>query len=222
MASDCFEVSFQAGARIVCGQLFPAAGARRGATVVYIAGPGRSWASSSAIASALVTDGFDVLAFDRHPRAPSRGDLPAYLFDTCTTLVRALDTFGIDRAVLLGASIGAAAALLAAPHDARIQAVIAVTPFAPVGDEPGLESASAELLAAAQEIRVPVLLVDRAERGAPLASSLEPVFEALGGPRELRSMAGVADSGVFRKAWPEIEDWILRLRFARPAEARHP
>src|SRR5204862_4012292 len=74
--------------------------------------------------------GFDVIAYDSRGHGRSEGDRCTYGFFEKQDLRLVLDQAGVDRAILIGHSLGAAVALQEAAIDRRVQAVVAASTFA--------------------------------------------------------------------------------------------
>ncbi len=71
-------------------------------------------------------EGFDVVADDSRAHGESAGDACTYGYHEKKDLSRVLHPLGIERAILVGGSLGAAVALQAGPGDPRIAAVVSV------------------------------------------------------------------------------------------------
>jgi len=214
------------------GWLFPAAGASRGVTVVYLHGSGDNRASGVWIAEQLVRRGFDVLAYDSRAHGNSGGDACTYGYYERHDLHRALDALGIRRAILLGVSLGGAVALQETPDDSRVAGVVAVAsfsdlesiardraPFIASGGQVRQAFALAEQEAhfrvadvspvkAAGRIQVPVLLVHGGEDHETRPVHSERVYAALAGPRRLLLVKGAGHNDALGRVWPDVEAWI--------------
>jgi uncharacterized protein len=227
------DVSFEDGGVMLRGWLFPAAAPRRRAAVVYLHGIADNRASGVWIAERLVPLGYDVLAYDGRAHGQSGGAACTYGVLEKRDLTRALDALGIGRAILVGASLGAATALEAAADDPRVLGVVAAAPFSDLAAiardrapwfatdaqireafalaerEAGFRIADASPVAAAPRVRVPVLLVhgesDRETR--PVHS--RRVLDALAGPKRLVLVPGAGHDDA--RVWPEVEAWILGI-----------
>jgi pimeloyl-ACP methyl ester carboxylesterase len=226
------DVTFEGDGVVLRGWLFPAAAPSHGITVVYLHGAGDNRASGVWIAERLVRQGFDVLAYDARAHGDSGGDACTYGYHERVDLRRALDSLGIERAILLGFSLGGAVALQAAAEDPRVVGVVAVATFSDLDSiarshapffategelreafalaehEASFRVADVSPVDAASRIRAPVLLVhgtaDRETR--PVHS--ERVFAALAGPRRLLRVEGAGHHDVLARSWPEVEAWI--------------
>lgn len=229
------DVSFEGDGVVLRGWLFPASAPKRGVTVVALHGIADNRESTVWIAERLAPKGFDVLAYDSRANGESRGDACTYGFYEKKDLARALDQLGIQRAILVGSSLGAAVALQAAAMDSRVIAVVAADTFSDlatiVRERAPFFASKAQIekalvlaerdghfriadvspVEAARRIRVPVLLLHGSrDRETPAAHS-ERVFAALAGPRDLRLVAAAAHGEALGKAWSEVEAWITKL-----------
>jgi pimeloyl-ACP methyl ester carboxylesterase len=208
------DVEFQSDRVTLRGWLFPASGRRRGITVVYLHGSGDNRTSGLWVAEQLVRGGFDVLAYDSRAHGASDGDRCTYGFYEKRDLARALDTLGIERAILVGVSLGGAVALQAAAEEPRVIGVVAVATFsdlesiardrapffasdAQIRKALALAEKEAHFLVAdvsparaARAIRVPVLLVHGANDRETAPVHSERVHAALNGRKELRVVEG--------------------------------
>ena len=226
------DVTFEGDGVVLRGWLFPATSTSRGITVVYLHGAGDNRASGVWIAERLVRRGFDVLAYDARAHGESGGDACTYGFHERVDLRRALDSLGVERAILLGFSLGGAVALQAAAADPRVVGVVAVATFSDLASiarerapffatdreireafalaerEGDFRVADVSPVAAARRIGAPVLLVhgtaDRETR--PVHS--ERVFAALAGPRHFLRVEGAGHHDALARSWPEVEAWI--------------
>jgi pimeloyl-ACP methyl ester carboxylesterase len=226
------DVAFRSEGLTLRGWVFPATGARRGVTVVYLHGSGDNRSSGVWIAEQLVADGFDVLAYDSRAHGASEGAACTYGFYEKRDLGRALDMLGIDRAILLGVSLGGAVALQAASHEARVLGVVAVAPFSDLESiarqrapffasnhqiaealalaekEAHFRIADVSPLESARAIRVPVLLVHGANDMETRPAHSELLYAALGGPKRRVLVDGAAHEDALGKAWSDVRSWI--------------
>jgi pimeloyl-ACP methyl ester carboxylesterase len=184
--------------------------------------------------------------FEGRAHGESTGDACTYGFWEKRDVARVLDRLGIERAVLVGVSLGAAVALQAAAEDPRVVAVVAADAFADlesivrerapwfasegqirealrIAQRDGrFELAAVSPVLAARRIRAPVLLVHGAadEETRPVHS--ERVLAALAGPKRLRLVEGAAHGASLRRAWPEVEAWIAEAASGEAAAAARP
>jgi alpha-beta hydrolase superfamily lysophospholipase len=113
------DVAFENDGVILRGWRFPAMTPNRGVTVVALHGIADNRESAVWIAEQLVPKGFDVLTYDSRANGESGGDACTYGFYEKRDLSRALDQLAIQRAILVGNSLGAAVALQAAVEDSH-------------------------------------------------------------------------------------------------------
>lgn len=229
------DVSFESDGVVLRGWLFTALPPRRSVTVVALHGIADNRESTIWIAERLVPKGFDVLAYDSRGNGESGGDACTYGFYEKKDLARALDQLGIQRAVLVGNSLGAAVALQAAAMDSRVIAVVAADTFSDletiVRERAPFFASKAQVekalvlaerdghfriadvspVDAARRIRVPVLLLHGAEDRETSAAHSEQVFAALAGLRELRLVSGAGHGEALGKVWSDVEVWITKL-----------
>lgn len=226
------EVTFKGHGVLLRGWRFPAAGARRG-SLIYLHGVADNRGSVAGIAARYVPRGFDVVAYDSRAHGRSEGDACTYGFYEKQDLSRVLDVMPAGPVAVLGVSLGAAVALQAAAEDNRIDAVVAIAPFADlrtvveerapffvtdgaVGRALALAEQQAHFrvedvspLAAARRISVPVLVVhgDNDQHTSPDHS--RRIHAALRGPRRLILVPdGTHDGGIGSDAWNAIDCWI--------------
>jgi hypothetical protein len=228
------DVAFVRDGLTIRGWLFHAKAPPRGITVVYLHGIGDNRESGTWIAERLVERGFDVLTYDSRGQGASDGSACTYGFHEKGDLRRALDEVGAKRAVVVGASLGAAVALQAAPQDSRIIAVVAVATFADLASvarerapllasgaqieeafaiaerEGRFRVAGVSPVLAARWITVPVLLVHGAQDHETGVHHSRQVLDALAGPKELLLVEGAGHGDALGLAWHQIEEWIAR------------
>jgi pimeloyl-ACP methyl ester carboxylesterase len=226
------DVVVKSGDVTLRGWLYPASGASLGITVVYLHGSADNRDSGNWIAERLVPKGYDVLAYDGRAHGESTGDACTYGVLEKQDLRRVLDQLGIRRALLIGASLGAAVALQAAPDDPRVIGVVAASTFSDLetiardrapatmregqirdafelaGKQAGFRVADASPLRAASRIAVPVLLVHGAEDRETSPEHSRRVYAVLPGPKTLRIVEGAGHNGPLLAVWPEVERWI--------------
>jgi pimeloyl-ACP methyl ester carboxylesterase len=226
------DVVFQSEGVTLRGWLFTVSGRRRGITVVYLHGSGDNRTSGTWVAEQLVRDGFDVLAYDSRAHGASDGDSCTYGFYEKRDLARALDTLGIERAILVGVSLGGAVALQAAAEEPRVIGVVAVATFSDLEsiarDRAPFFASDAQIrkalalaekdahfrvadvspARAARAIRVPVLLVHGANDRETAPVHSERVLAALNGRKELRVVEGAGHNDALGSAWGDVRSWI--------------
>jgi uncharacterized protein len=235
-ALDHREVAFQGegGTRLV-GWQFPRKGRKRRGALVFLHGHSDNRHLAVRAAECFSALGYDVLAYDQRAHGRSEGDHCTYGFLEKRDLVRALDAFGIERAVVLGTSLGAAVALQAAPFEKRIEAIVAHAPFvdlrAAIDDrsrifsrrliEAGIAAAEQEAgfradevspLIAARSVKAPVLLVHGSRDPWTPPWHSQRILEALAGPKELLLVQGATHSNVMRRpeVWTQMAQWVQR------------
>lgn|SRR5574341_1619719 len=226
------DVTIESGDVTLKGWLFPARGAPRGITVVYLHGSADNRDSGNWIAERLVPKGFDVLAYDGRAHGDSTGGACTYGVLEKQDLRRALHQLGVRRAILIGGSLGAAVALQAAPDDPRIIAVVAASTFSDletiardrtpitmrdsqirdafslVEAQAGFRVADASPLRAAGRIKVPVLIIHGADDVETSPEHSKRVYAALAGPKTLRIVEKAGHDGPLSMVWGEVEKWI--------------
>jgi alpha-beta hydrolase superfamily lysophospholipase len=208
-------------------------GAGKRGTVVFLHGVAANRESGVGIADHFLASGFDVLIYDSRAHGESDGQVCTYGFYEKQDLRRVLDRVTATPIVVMGTSMGAAIALQAAAQDARIAAVVAVSPFsdlrtvaierAPFFASKGNIAEAFKLAEAegafhvddvsptiaAAHVSVPTLLIhgDRDDETPP--SHSQRIFATLHEPKRLILVpnAGhghVVDAGV----WREIDGWL--------------
>lgn len=226
------DVVVASGGVTLRGWLFPASGTSRGITVVYLHGSGDNRDSGNWIAERLVPEGYDVLAYDGRAHGESTGDACTYGALEKKDLGRVLEQLGIRRAVLVGASLGAAVALQGAPDDSRVIGVVAASTFSDLetiardrapptmreaqireafelaGRLAGFSVSDASPLRAASRITVPVLIVHGADDRETSPEHSRRVYAALSAPKALRIVERAGHNGVLSMIWPEVRRWI--------------
>jgi pimeloyl-ACP methyl ester carboxylesterase len=238
------DVVVQSGEVTLRGWLFPASGASRGITVIYLHGSADNRDSGNWIAERLVPKGYDVLAYDGRAHGESTGDACTYGVFEKQDLRRVLDRLGIQRVVLVGASLGAAVALEAAPDDPRIIGVVAASTFSDLetiardrapptmreaqileafdlaGKQAAFRVSDASPVRAASRITVPVLVVHGAEDRETSPEHSRRVYAALSGPKTLHIVEKAKHNGVLSIIWPEVDRWIDEVAAGSRAEPR--
>jgi len=215
------------------GWLFPAQRRPRAGTIVYLHGVGDNRASGVWIAERLVRAGFDVIAYDSRAHGESTGTACTYGFRERKDLSRVLDQLGVERAVVMGVSLGGAVALQAAAEDTRIVALVSVATFSSLEEiarervrwiaserqiaealaiaerEAGFKVAAVSPVAAAGRIRIPVLLVHGAEDAETRPEHSRRVYAALAGPRRIEIVEGAGHDDALGRGWGNVEDWVV-------------
>jgi putative phosphoribosyl transferase len=155
-------------------------------TIVFVHGwgSGKDSPRNRAAGAALQALGFGVLLFDLTGHGESDGtpddSTPAQQADDLGAALDTLEGFDeVDRGRLgvVGASSGAAAALLRAARDGRIRALVLRSPN-PGGAEHAVGA-----------VRAPTLLIV-GEHDAPILAAIEPLRERFGRPHQLDVVAG--------------------------------
>jgi pimeloyl-ACP methyl ester carboxylesterase len=130
-------------------------------SIVFVHGIGNNRAGDEALAISkeLVAHGYDVLLFDLRGHGGSEGGRLSGGYFERTDVLGAFDYLVArgerpERIALLGFSLGAATALLAAAEEPRIEAVIADSPYARASD----------------------LIAEEAARRTPVPRAVVPVF----------------------------------------------
>ena len=169
-------------------------------------GSGKDSPRNRAVAEALRALGFAAFLFDFTGHGESEGTPEDSTQDQqVDDLAAALDALeGLDevdggRIGALGASAGAAVALLQAARDPRIRALVLRSP-----NLAGAEDAVAR-------VTVPTLLVV-GERDAPIREAVEPLLGRFGGPRKLEVVPGgdhlFEDPAALARATAMIVAWF--------------
>jgi pimeloyl-ACP methyl ester carboxylesterase len=235
------DVAFDSDGVTLRGWLFPTAGVSHGATVVYMHGSGDNRASGTWIAERFVPRGLTVLTYDGRAHGESGGAACTYGFYERRDLSRALDALGIQRAILIGVSLGGAVALQAAADDPRVVGVVAVATFSDLESvardrapilasktqireaialaerEARFSVAEVSPVKAAARIHVPVLLVHGAEDHETRPVHSSRVSAALAGPHRLILVEGAGHDDALSKVWPEVDAWIREVAAADAA-----
>lgn len=207
----------------------------RKGTVVYLHGIADNRGSSIGAIDRLLPLGFDVVAYDARAHGDSGGEHSTYGFYEKHDLQRVLDEAGIEHAIVIGHSLGAAIALQAAAIDPRIRAVVAASTFSDLRTvaterafyfpawsiEPAFRRAESigkfavdevsPVLAAAR-ITVPVLLIHGEKDQDTNKAHSDRVFAALRGPKELLIVKDAGHNDVMSsRVWRDIERWLTTL-----------
>jgi pimeloyl-ACP methyl ester carboxylesterase len=239
------EVELHGDGVALSGWLFPAQGTPLDVTVVYLHGIGDNRSSAVELAERLVPLGYDVLAYDSRAHGESSGAACTYGSREKRDLALVLEQLGIERAILVGSSLGAAVALQAAPDDPRIIGVFADASFADLrtvmreraassltpraidatlkraGTEGGFDVDDVSPLRAVERIRVPVLLVHGELDPMTSPEHARRLYAAVAGSKRLRLYAGVGHVVPLALVWGELDPWLARVSGA-PAPALVP
>jgi pimeloyl-ACP methyl ester carboxylesterase len=201
--------------------------------LVYLHGIADNRTSGAGIVQRFGERGFDAVAYDSRAHGESDGDVCTYGFFEKRDLHRVLDGVGPGPIVLMGTSLGAAVALQEAARDARVTAVVAAETFSDlrtVATEraPFFFTSSAiarafqiaeqqgrfrvdevSPVAAAAEIKVPVLLIHGSADSDTPPEHSRRVLAALAGPRRLILVPGAGHNESLRgEVWREVERWL--------------
>jgi alpha-beta hydrolase superfamily lysophospholipase len=231
------DVTITSGAERLEGWLLPATGERRG-LVVYLHGIADNRQSGIGVARRLRPRGYDVLTFDGRAHGRSTGEACTYGFHERHDVSRALDAVEAGDAILFGHSLGASIALQAAAIDTRVAGVIAASPFSDLetivrersqwlllpdsyvetalrraGELGHFSPAEASPVALAPQVRVPVLVLHGEDDYKTPPDHSRRIFAALGGPRHLAILPGIAHDEILgrEEAWKEIQAFFDRL-----------
>ena len=233
---NCVERGFDGLGVRLSGWVCTADTVTKKPTIVFLHGVADNRDSSVSVIDRFRHRGFNVIAYDSRRHGRSEGSRCTYGFFEKQDLKRVLDQAGVERAILIGHSLGAAVALQAAAVDARITAVVAASTFsdlrtiaterAPVVFTPSLIDAAlaraehdAEFVVdevspvrAASAITVPVFMIHGALDHETRPAHSERVFAALRGPKQLLLVRNAGHNDVLRTdVWQEIERWIDAL-----------
>lgn len=234
------EVELRGADITLRGWRFPARGPSRG-LVVYLHGFGDDRREGEGIARRFGPLGFEVLAYDSRAHGASGGEACTYGALEKHDLARVLDgePQGLP-VILIGGSLGAAVALLAAADDPRISLVVAIASYSDLETiaidrapffvgraqveeslrlaelEGGFSVADASPLAAAPRIRCPVLLVHGAEDVTTPPEHSRRIRAALAGEAELLVVPGVDHyDPAGPQTWARIEQAVVRIGVGR-------
>jgi len=145
--------------------------------------------------------GFDAVAFDSRAHGESDGDTCTYGFFEKQDLHRILDAAGPGPIILIGASLGGAIALQEPARDARVTAVVAAETLRTFDD--------VSPVAAAADIRIPVLLIHGADDSDTPPDHSRRVLAALKGPKRLILVPGGRhNQSLTGEVWNEVERWV--------------
>jgi pimeloyl-ACP methyl ester carboxylesterase len=233
---NCVERAFDGVGVRLSGWVCAADAATNKPTIVFLHGIADNRDSSVGVIDRFRGRGFNVIAYDSRRHGGSEGSRCTYGFFEKQDLQRVLDQAGVERAILIGHSLGAAVALQAAAIDPRITAVVAASSFsdlrtiaterAPVVFTSSLIDAAlaraehdAEFivddvspLRAAAAITVPVLMIHGALDQQTRPAHSERVFAALRGPRQFLLVRDAGHNDALRHdVWQKIEGWIDAL-----------
>jgi pimeloyl-ACP methyl ester carboxylesterase len=236
----CRDVRFAGAGVTLDGWRCQAVGARRGA-LVYLHGVADNRASGTGVIDRFRRQGFEVVAYDSRAHGASGGDACTYGFFEKDDLRRVVDTLEPGPVVLVGASLGAAVALLATADDPRVSAVVAAETFSDLrsvardrvpffftdatvarafdlAEERGRFDADAvSPVRAAARIVAPVLLIHGdADVDTPPGHSRR-VFAALRGRKRLHLVPGATHNNSLRgDVWPVVEQWLDQVLSEEP------
>lgn len=143
------EVSFETGDGLVLWGWYLSG--RATATVILVHGFARDRSELLPEAGWLVAQGYNVLLFDTRAQGSSEGAHISLGFlealDVSAAVGFAIGRSWQERVAVMGYSMGAVAAIQAAANDTRIQAVIAISPFATLRETINLRLGRLRLLA---------------------------------------------------------------------------
>jgi pimeloyl-ACP methyl ester carboxylesterase len=185
--------------------------------------------------------GFDVIAYDSRAHGESSGDFCTYGFFEKRDLHRVIDGIEGGSIILIGTSLGAAVALQEAALDNRVTAVIAAETFSDIrtvaaerapffftpqiierafrmAEQQGhFDINAVSPVAAAAQIRIPVLIVHGADDTDTPPDHSRRVFAALAGPKRLIIVPGAHHNQSLREdVWIEIERWLNDVLTSAP------
>ena len=233
--AGCVDRSFAGEGVTLAGWHCRTTASERKGTVLYLHGIADNRASAIGPIRTLLPLGFDVVAYDSRAHGNSEGDRCTYGFHEKRDLLRVLDQLEIDRAIVIGHSLGAAVALQAAAIEPRIRAVVAASTFSDlrtIATERALYFPSWSIgaaferaerdgrfvvndvspVAAAAQITVPVLLIHGENDVDTNRAHSERVFAALRGSRELLIVNGAGhNDALTSRVWMDIERWLSAL-----------
>ena len=126
----CVERRFDGVGVRLSGWICTADAAMSKPTIVYLHGIADNRNSSVSVIERFLRRGFNVIAYDSRRHGRSEGERCTYGFFEKQDLKLVLDQARVERAILIGHSLGAAVALQAAAIDPRITAVVAAATFA--------------------------------------------------------------------------------------------
>jgi len=230
--SGCTDTTFTGEGVDLKGWRCRGAAPRRG-TVVYLHGVADNRSSSVGVINRFGQRGFDVIAYDSRAHGESSGDFCTYGFFEKRDLHRVIDGIEGGPIILIGTSLGAAVALQEAASDSRVTAVIAAETFSDIrtvaterapffftrkiidqafriAEQHGHFNIDAvSPVAAAAQIRIPVLLVHGAKDTDTPPEHSQRVFAALAGPKRLILVPGARHNESFRgDVWNDVERWL--------------
>jgi pimeloyl-ACP methyl ester carboxylesterase len=234
--AGCVDRTFDGVRARLAGWVCTTESASSKPTIVYLHGIADNRDSSTGVIDRFQQRGFSVIVYDSRGHGRSEGDRCTYGFFEKQDLVRVLDQAGVDSAILIGHSLGAAVALQAAATDTRIKAVVAASTFAdlrsiaaeraPFVFTPSLIDAALKRaeqdaqfvvdqtspLLAAAVIKIPVFIIHGALDHGTRPAHSERVFAALRGPKKLLIVSNAGHNDVLKdEAWETIERWIDAL-----------
>ena len=234
--AGCVERTFDGVRARLAGWVCTADSGSSRPTIVYLHGIADNRDSATGVIERFRHRGFNVIAYDSRAHGRSEGDRCTYGFFEKQDLRLVLDQAGVDRAILIGHSLGGAVALQTAAIDGRIQAVVAASTFAdlrtiatdraPFVFSPSLIDAAlaraehdaqfvvseVSPLRAAAGLTIPVFIIHGVlDRGTRAAHS-QLVYDALRGPKELLLVRDAGHNDVLGSdVWARIERWIDAL-----------
>ena len=231
--SSCVDRDF-AGEGVTLRGWYCKGEGRRRATIVYLHGVADNRGSGVGAIRRFTPKGLDVIAYDSRRHGKSEGEICTYGFYEKVDLRRVIETAQPGPVILIGASLGAAVSLQEAAVNRRVTGVVAAETFADLRtvaierapfflwpaaidqairiaeERGGFDIDAVSPVDAAASIKVPVLLIHGADDVDTKAEHAERVMEALGGPKRLLLLKGVAHNQSLSDArtWTEIEGWI--------------
>ena len=231
--TGCVEAMLAGDGVQLRGWTCDAIGVRRGA-VVYLHGVADNRGSAAGVAATLPVRGFDVIAYDSRAHGVSEGVACTYGYYEKRDLMRVIDGLAPGPVVLIGVSLGAAVALQTAAIDRRTVSVVAAEVFADLRSV-AMERApffvdrwtasrafaaaerdarfsvdDVDVVAAARQLSVPVLLIHGDQDALTSPHHSTRVLAALHGQKRLRLVAGAKHNESLRTpdVWNEIYEWI--------------
>ena len=223
------EVMIPSGEVVLRGWLFPGRLPRRG-LIIYLHGLGDNRLSGVGVAQRYGQLGWDVLTYDQRAHGESDGAACTYGYYEKHDIGRALDVLGVNRAVVIGSSLGGSVALQAAAVEPRIVAVIAQSPFADLERiarerapffasedniraamrlserEASFHIAGVSPVRDAPKIKVPVLLLHGQKDDVTRPAHSQALAAALPGPHELLLLPAADHDSVlkYEESWTAI------------------
>jgi uncharacterized protein len=232
----CVDQNFL-GDRVTLRGWHCAALTRRQGTVIYLHGVADNRASAAGVIRRFTTKGLDFIAYDSRGHGMSDGESCTYGYFERFDLQRVIDNLTPGPVILIGTSMGAAVALLAAVGHPRVAGLVAAEVFSDLGaiareraprvvpelvlrrvlrvaeQRAQFKIEEVSPIQAAAALHIPVLVIHGAEDRDTPPDHARRVFAALAGRKRLVLVAGAQHNQALNgsKIWTDVEGWVLNV-----------